>query len=143
MSFLETVLDAAAPSLTNQPPRPSACRDELFLYLDEKHTALGVLDYWKPRERRWPNLARIAFDLLAVPAMSSECERVFSSCAKQTTPQSSRLSGKLLWHQECLKSWQGRSAIEMAQAWDGILLDLRGYITTLFLSTTYQWLISL
>jgi hypothetical protein len=65
---------------------------------------LSLLDYWKSKEKRWPNLARMAFDLLAVPAMSSECERVFSSCAKQTIPESSRLSGRLLWHQECLKN---------------------------------------
>jgi hypothetical protein len=53
----------------------------------------------------------MAFDFLAVPAMSSECERVFSSCAKQTTPESSRLSGLILWHQECLKNWQRRGVI--------------------------------
>jgi hypothetical protein len=34
-------------------------------------------------------------DFLAIPAMSSECERVFSS-AKQTTPESSKLSRDLL-----------------------------------------------
>jgi hypothetical protein len=77
--------------------RPLSRRDELVQYLEEKQDSdLGVLDYWKSRDRRWPNLARMAFDLLTVLTMSSECERVFSSCAKQTTPESSRLSGTLL-----------------------------------------------
>ena len=66
----------------------------------------------------------MAFDFLAVSAMLSEYERVFSSCAKQTTPESSRLSGLMLWHQECLKNWQRRGVITMGQAWNGLILDL-------------------
>jgi hypothetical protein len=46
----------------------------------------------------WPELAAIAFDLLAVPAMSSECERVFSSCAKMTTLEIGRLKGMIFGH---------------------------------------------
>jgi hypothetical protein len=53
----------------------------------------------------------IAYDFLAIPAISSKCERVFSSCAKQTSPENARLSGEMLWHQECLKNWQRRGAI--------------------------------
>ena len=74
------------------------------------------MDYWKSREAKWPQLAQMAYDFLAVPAMSSECERVFSSVSKQTTPESSRLTGKLLWHQECLSNWQRRGAIQMESA---------------------------
>ena len=40
----------------------------------------------------WPNLAKIAFDLLVIPTISSECKRVFSSVAKLTIVESSRLS---------------------------------------------------
>jgi hypothetical protein len=65
----------------------------------------------------------MAYDFLVIPAMSSECERVFSSCVKQTTPKSSRLSGEILWHQECLKNWQLRGAIHMERAWNAVLLD--------------------
>jgi hypothetical protein len=50
------------------------------------------------KQAQWPELAAMAFDLLAVPAMSSECERVFSSCAKMTTPDSGKLLGKTLWY---------------------------------------------
>jgi len=66
----------------------------------------------------------MAFDFLCIPAMSSECERVFSSCAKLTTLESSRLSGIMLCHQECLKNWQRRGAIQMAGAHNAVLLDL-------------------
>jgi len=55
-----------------------------------------LIEYWLARETQWPQLAKMAFDFLCIPAISSECERVFSSCSKQTTPYSSRLSGVLL-----------------------------------------------
>jgi hypothetical protein len=65
----------------------------------------------------------MAYDFLAIPAMSSECERVFSSCAKQTTVESSRLSGMMLWHQECLNNWQKRGVIRMETAQNAVILD--------------------
>jgi hypothetical protein len=123
-SYLESILDNLAP-ISAQVPRPGSRRDELFLYLEEPVIGhMGVMEYWRSREQQWPNLARMAFDFLAIPAMSSECERVFSSCAKLTTPESSKLSGDMLWHQECLKNWQRRGAIVMATAWNSVLLDL-------------------
>ena len=79
-------------------------RDQHALYLEEPVTSIPVMDYWRAKESEWPQLVSMAFDFLAVPVMSSECERVFSSCVKQTTPESSRLIGRLLWHQECLKN---------------------------------------
>jgi hypothetical protein len=80
-----------------QVPRPGARKDKLFLYIDEPVIShIGVIEYWRSREKQWPNLAQMAFDFLAIPAISSECERVFSSCAKLTTPESSKLSGDML-----------------------------------------------
>jgi hypothetical protein len=81
------------------------------------------MDYWRAKEFEWPQLASMAFDFMAVPALSSECERVFSSCAKMTTIESSRLSGRMLWHQECLKNWQRRGAIIIAGAFNAVLLN--------------------
>jgi hypothetical protein len=104
---------------------PLGRRDELELYLKEAPQLYqGLMDYWRAHEFAWPNLTRMAFDFLAVPAMSSECERVFSSCAKETTPESARLIGLMLWHQECLKNWQARGAIRMERAWNGAVLNI-------------------
>ena len=106
-------------------PRPSGRRDQLYWYLQELPVGnIGVMEYWRSREFEWPQLASMAFDFLAVPAISLECERVFSSYVKQTTLESSRLTGKMLWHQECLKNWQRRGAIQIARAWNAVLLDL-------------------
>jgi hypothetical protein len=61
---------------------------------------------------------------LAIPAMSAECGRVFSSCAKQTVPESYRLSGEMLWKQECSKNWQRRGGIQMETSQNAVVLDL-------------------
>jgi hypothetical protein len=73
------------------------------------------MDYWKSRESEWPQLTVMAYDFLSIPAMSSECERVFSSCAKQTTAESSNLLGITLAHQEYLSNWHRRGAIKLEQ----------------------------
>jgi hypothetical protein len=122
-SFLESILNAKAPASLTKVARPTAHRDQLRLYLEEPPNTTPVMEYWKSREEQWPQLTAMAYDFLAIPAISSECERVFSSCAKQTTPESSRLSGEMLWHQECLKNWQRRGAIQMERAWNSVLLD--------------------
>ena len=125
VSYLEAILNNQAPVSISRGTRPSSRKDELFVYLAEPPTdLLGALDYWKARETEWPHLASMAFDFLSIPAMSSECERVFSSCGKQTTPESCRLSGKALWHSECLKNWQRRGAIKIGTFKNAVLLDL-------------------
>ena len=118
ISYIETILNKRSRTGTvEQIPKPSGRKDELDLYLKEPLTSkIGVIEYWKIHEPYWPNLTRMAFDFLAIPAMSSECERVFSSCVKETIPESSQLSGLMLWHQECLKNWQARGAVSMERA---------------------------
>jgi hypothetical protein len=64
----------------------------------------------------------MAFGFLAIPSISSEYERVFSSYAKMSTMESSSLSGIMLWHQEYLKNWQRRGAIVMASAYNAVLV---------------------
>ena len=62
--------------------------------------------------------------ILAIPAMSLKCKRVFFCCSKQTALESSNVSGETLWRQECLKNWQNRGAIEIAGAFKAVLLDV-------------------
>ncbi len=124
VSYLESVLNKRSRT-AQQIPKPSGRRDELDLYLKEApNVHQGLMEYWRAHESTWPNLTQMAFDFLAIPAMSSKCERIFSSYAKETTLESSRLSGRMLWHQECLKNWQARGAILIGQAWNSVVLDL-------------------
>lgn len=48
----------------------------------------------------------MALDLLAIPAMSSEVERVFSSTGLMITDRRNRLKEDIIEAVECMKSWQ-------------------------------------
>lgn len=99
LSYIENIFNNVAPIAKNRVSRLNARRDQLWLYLNEDtQDDISYKDYWKEKETQWPELTRMAWDFMAILAMSSECERVFSSCAKLTTPESSRLSGEMLWH---------------------------------------------
>ena len=118
--YLENLFNSMAPEVFANPSssragaRTSIRRDQYMQYIDEPTTTQSPREYWEERSKQWPELAAMALDLMAVPAMSSECERVFSSVAKMTTPESAKLLGKTLWSQQCLKNWQKRGAIELS-----------------------------
>jgi hypothetical protein len=47
----------------------------------------------------------MALDILSIPSMSAELERVFSGTRRQITFDRSRLNGLSIGRAECLKSW--------------------------------------
>ena len=47
----------------------------------------------------------MALDILAIPAMSSEIERVFSSSALLLTDRRNRLKEDIIEASECMRSW--------------------------------------
>ena len=125
ISYLENILNQIAPSNLLYPERPIYIKDEFYLYLAKPSTnLLGVIKYWKVRESEWPYLAKIVYDFLSIPAISSECKRVFLSYTKLTISESSRLLGKSLWYYEYLKNWQRRGAIIIETFGDTIILKL-------------------
>ena len=50
----------------------------LFLRTPEANDAFDILEWWKGNGKEYPTLARIAFHIFSVPAISVEPERVFS-----------------------------------------------------------------
>jgi hypothetical protein len=62
-------------------------------------------------ERAVPTLHLWAFNVLAVPAMSAECERMFSSAKKLISPERNRLHEQMIEASECLKNWWDRGLI--------------------------------
>jgi hypothetical protein len=95
VNYLTDLMNRVPPQLVTL-TRISSRKDQYTQYLEEPVSHIPIIQYWQLKEPEWPQLASMAFDLLAVPAMSSEYERVFSSCTKQTIPESSRLTGRLL-----------------------------------------------
>jgi hypothetical protein len=57
------------------------------------------------RQRDYPTLCQMAMDLFSAPAMSSECERVFSQAKKLVTDERNRLAADTIEACECQKNW--------------------------------------
>jgi hypothetical protein len=63
-----------------------------------------IIPYWRGVESKWPELARFAYDALSIPAMSTECERCFSS-SKKTIETRWALNADSIEACECQGHW--------------------------------------
>ena len=52
--------------------------------------------YWVGLQDRYPNLSKLALDVLSIPASSCECERVFSELGDLLEPRRRKISPELL-----------------------------------------------
>jgi hypothetical protein len=71
------------------------------------HDFDDVRDWWlEPQQQAvYPNLSKMALNLLSIPAMSAAPERLFSSCKITITDRRNKLSIKVIEELECLRSW--------------------------------------
>lgn len=99
-------LAATSASTTRGRKRPKLT-SELDEFMARSNKAdLGVedpLDWWVRHASDYPVLSKMAFDLLSCPAMSSECERVFSQTKKVITDERNRLNSDTVAAIECQK----------------------------------------
>jgi len=89
-------------------PRQSHNRDELdeFTTSDTIDSLLNPRICWIQHRNDYPRLATLALGILAIPAMSAEVDRVFSSTGLLITDRRNRLKEDTIQAVECLKSWQ-------------------------------------
>lgn len=74
--------------------------------IDQRSLIDKPLRWWRERgEHLCPTLAVMAYDLFAIPAMSSECERAFSSTKGLITDQRYSLKSDIIEADQCVKSW--------------------------------------
>lgn len=82
-------------------------QDEFDAYLNGSPTALpedaNLFKWWANSGS--PQLTQMAFDILSIPAMSSETERVFSGAKLTITPNRNRLNEDIIEATECLNRW--------------------------------------
>lgn len=64
-----------------------------------------ALQYWQQLAPKYPNLSRLALDVLTIPASSAECERVFSCTGDITEPQRRKMGSQLLAALVCVQRW--------------------------------------
>lgn len=87
--------------------------DEYARYLSEpRHNTpnreFDPVNWWleSAQRERFPRLSKMALDLLSAPAMSADCERLFSTAKLTVTDLRTRLDSESLEALLCLKSWQ-------------------------------------
>jgi hypothetical protein len=68
----------------------------------------SALTWWcqDQQQKRWPRLSYMAIDILSIPAMSDEPERVFSGARRTISWERAQLSAENIERIECLKNWQ-------------------------------------
>jgi hypothetical protein len=92
-------------------------QDEYTRYCESPshHNFEDVRDWWLAAEQQaiYPNLSRMALNLLSIPAISAEPERLFSSCKITITDRRNKLSVKVIEALECLRSWHKVEAFEL------------------------------
>ena len=76
-----------------------------------RHT-FNPIQWWDDEKSDFPTLHLWAFDTLAIPAMSAECERVFSSAKKLITPERNRMHEQIIEVSEYLKNWWDHGLIK-------------------------------
>ncbi|RKK07548.1 hypothetical protein BFJ66_g17852 [Fusarium oxysporum f. sp. cepae] len=81
------------------------CREPVMMISDP-------LKWWLElaQRRRFPNLSLMAIDILSIPPMSAETERLFSKARLTVTDQRGSMNIETLNLLECLRSWD-RSAL--------------------------------
>ena len=80
--------------------------DEVNGYLAEPSRKVEKpLEWWKDRSSQFPRLSRMAFDYLSIPAMSSECERLFSRAKLCVSSQRHSLHAETINTLQSLKNW--------------------------------------
>ena len=81
--------------------------DSLEIYLRDNPIPdiKNLLEHWQSPESLYPDLSQLAYDTCSIPAMSAECERVFSSTKLLITDRRNRLKEDIIEASEVLKSW--------------------------------------
>jgi hypothetical protein len=71
------------------------------------------LQWWIAHKAGFPVLSRLAFDLLSIPAMSSECERAFSKAGYMVTGRRNGVEADIIEATEMLRSWVKAGVVSM------------------------------
>ena len=84
--------------------------------------ASDPLRYWWKRRNDYPRLSRLALDLLSIPTMSADCQRLFSVAGHMVSPLRTRLEASTIGISQTLRSWVRNRLIEAADT----LIDVSG-----------------
>ena len=69
--------------------------------------------WWISKASSLPSISQMALDILSIPAMAADCERVFSLAKLTITSQQHSMSSDTAEQAECLKNWLRRGSITL------------------------------
>jgi hypothetical protein len=92
-----------------------AVPDEFERYSNQEPIDLRLpLEWWRTiGSNEYPHLAQMAFDILSIPAMSDEPERVFSRLGLMITTRRNHLEQPTIQAAQCLHSWDKANIITL------------------------------
>jgi hypothetical protein len=68
-------------------------------------------------------VSQLALDILAIPAMVTDCERSFSLAKLTLTSQRLSMTSETLEKLQCLKNWARHGAVKLGATGDGDELE--------------------
>lgn len=96
-------------SWRNKHLQPSLINDEYEHYCksEQVYGFTSALAWWleDTQQKNYPCLAKLAIDILSIPAVAAEPERLFSGAKITITDRRNRLGSDIIEAVECLKSW--------------------------------------
>jgi len=74
----------------------------------------GALAWWyqDTQKQRWPRLSLMAIDILSIPPMSDEPERVFSGARRTVSWDRGQIEPETIEMRECLKHWKRNGILD-------------------------------
>lgn len=87
--------------------------------------ALNPTQYWMGLREQYPNLSRLALDILSIPASSCECERMFSELGDLLEPRRRNISPQLLAAIQCVRRWKRAGLSDNQAAEKSTITDKR------------------
>jgi len=107
--------DRIVQELNEKVVRPTN-QDEYDDYCSEMPYDIKIspLQWWsqEPQIKRWPRLSLFAREVLSIPAMSDEPERVFSGGRRTISWERMQLGVSNIERIECMKSWHRSNILE-------------------------------
>jgi hypothetical protein len=101
--------------LYGQEDNSSTTRDEYERYIQPGRVKvpegkqMHPIRWWQANEGEYPTLAQLAYDLLSIPAMSAENERIFSGTQDLVRDRRCALDVESIQTNECFRNWSRRT----------------------------------
>ncbi|KJZ75821.1 hypothetical protein HIM_04645 [Hirsutella minnesotensis 3608] len=88
-----------------------------YLRLEPQDTQEPI-QWWRDHKHTFPTLSSFALDVLAIPAMATDCERQFSLAKLTLTSQRLAMGADTLEQVHCLKNWVRHGGVKLG-SWGG------------------------